>query len=552
VRWRRTSTVLAGAVALAVTLAGCGNPDKRDGAPDAAAGMVANLNGGNMGGGDNPQKNYNPFLVATKLNTDYVFETLFQINRYNCDPVPWLATSFSWSDPKNLTMTTREGVTFTDGKPFSAKDVAFTFNLIKKVPSFDIGGVWSALSSVTATDDKTVKFAFKQPAAEQFTKLNDVFIVPEHIWAGVADPGKFLNEDGIGTGPYKYKSFNRQQLVLERNPDYWQADKIKVQQLTFTPNGGGGDTDKLRLARGDYDFNGMFIADIDKTYVSKDPQHNKYWFPAGADISLYLNLTKAPFDDLAFRKALAVSVNREEISKKAQYGYVQPASQTGLLLPGQKDWLNPEYADGAVLGFDPEDAKKQFQAAGYRYDGDKLLGKDGKPMSFTFQVQAGYLDWIAAANILRANVGQVGINLEVRTAAPTEVENNRAIGSYDMVFGVHGGTCNMFQNFDDPLGSDRTAAIGKPAVSNFVRWNDPATDRLLTQLRGVTDEAQQKAVVHQLQTVFVEQLPTIPLWYGAKWYQYRTENAVGWPSSQDPYAPPDNPLLIITRLTPPS
>ncbi len=374
--------------------------------------------------------------------------------------------------------------------------------------------------------------------------------MPEHVWSKAKDPAKFTNPQGVGTGPFMLKSFSTQNLVLKRNPHYWQADKVKVAQLTFSNNSGGGDTDKLRLAQGKYDWNSMFVADIDKTFVKRDPAHNKYWFPAGADISLYLNLTKAPFNNLKFRKAVAYSIDRADISKKAEYGYVKPASQTGLVLPGQKSWLSPKYADGAVYSHDVAKAKQLFRAAGYKYSGSKLLGSNGKPMHFTFKVEAGYLDWIQAANIVKSNLAQVGIDIDVRTSAPSDEENDRAIGDYDMLFGVHGGTCNMFANFDDPLGSDRTAPIGKPAGANFVRWRDKHTDELLSQLKSATSVTQQKKILARLQDVFVEQLPTIPIWYGAIWFEYRTNAATGWPSKADPYASPNDPLLIDTHLRP--
>ena len=265
-----------------------------------------------------------------------------------------------------------------------------------------------------------------------------------------------------------------------------------------------------------------------------------------------MNLTKKPFDDLGFRKGMAYAIDRQEISKKAEYGYVEPASQTGLVLPGQKDWLSPKYSDGEVYPYDVAKAKQAFTDAGYTYDSTgRLLDKSGKPMAFTFKVQAGYLDWVSAAQIIKATLAKVGIKLDVRTAAPTDVENDRAVGNYEMTFGVHGGTCNMYTNFDDPLGSDRSAPIGKKADANFVRWHDAKTDELLGQLKVATKEADQKQIVQQLQDVFVDQLPTIPLWYGAKWFQYRTENAENWPNEKNPYAAPDDALLIITNLTPP-
>jgi peptide/nickel transport system substrate-binding protein len=264
-----------------------------------------------------------------------------------------------------------------------------------------------------------------------------------------------------------------------------------------------------------------------------------------------MNLTKAPFNDVGFRRAISYAIDRKMLSDKAISGYAEPASQTGLILPTQKDWLTPEYQDSAVLPFDPDKAKQLFTAAGYTYDDSgRLLGKNGKPMSFSFKVQAGYLDWISAAQVIKANLKEVGISLDVRTADPGEVENDRALGFYDMEFGAPYIGCSMFQNYDDPLGSERTAPVGKQAATNFIRWKDEHTDRLLAQLNAERDPAEQRQLVAGLQQIMVEQVPYITLWYGPIWWEYRTAHAVGWPSAQDPYAGPGDWLLIFTRLRP--
>lgn len=548
--WRRSLVTLAALATTAPLLVGC-NPDAKAGPSLTKDGLIANINGGGFSSSANPQRNFNPYL-PTALTTTFTYEPLFMVDNYNCDVEPWLATDQTYTDPTHLKVTLRQGVKWSDGQVLTAGDVAFTFDMIKKNPALDTAGAWANLASVEADGEDTVVFTLKEPSSSALFKVSNVKIVPEHVWSKVKDPTSYTNEKPVATGPFLPSSFNGTHLKLQRNKDYWNAKDVKVQQLSFSQPG-DQDTDKLRLARGDYDFNTMFVTDIDKTFVDKDPDHNRYWFPAGADISLYLNLTMEPFNDVGFRKALSYAVDRDEIVDKAENGYVEPASPTGLLLPGQKDWLAPEYADGATVPYDPDEAKQMFTDAGYSYDSDgRLLDKAGKPLSIEFKVQAGYLDWVTAANIVKSNLDKVGIDVDVRTAAPADVENDRAIGNYEMEFGVHGGSCDMFENYDNPLGSDKTAPIGKPAVANFVRWQDPETDRLLAQLGGSPDVEKQKEAVAGLQRIMVEQVPTIPLWYGARWFQYRTKNATGWPSEQDPYAAPGDQLKIMTSLKPAS
>ncbi|GAA3732286.1 ABC transporter substrate-binding protein [Plantactinospora mayteni] len=543
-------TALALAVALAA--AGCTGTEQQ-GSTTTADGMVDYLDYGGFGGGSNPQANYNPYLPATALGAvGYLFEPLMVFDKYHCEPKPWLATAYTWKDPKTLVFTIREGVKWTDGKPFGADDVAFSFNLLKQHQALDSTGVWRYLSAVVADDPRTVTMTFTEPGASAFLLVSELQIVPKHIWSTVSDPVTFTNAtDPVGTGSFTVKAFNPQQLTIARNPNYWQADKIKVNEIRFHNGDGGGQIDQLKLSRGEYDHNGMFVPDIKKAYVDRDPEFNHYWYPPGGTISVYLNLTRAPFDDLAFRRALTTAFDRQEISDKAQFGYVKPASQTGLIVPGQAGWLPPDIPNQGVLGYDPAKADADLTAAGYPKNAEgKRLGKDGKPITFTFKVPGSWTDWVQAARIVTENLTELGFTVQTQTPTPESYENDRAIGSYDALFGVHGGSCNMFTNFQAPLASDQSAPIGKKAANNFVRWTDPRTDQLIQALKVATDENAQKAAVADLSRIMMDQVPMIPLWYGAKWFQYRTKKAVGWPSEENPYANPGDNLLIITNLRP--
>lgn len=541
---------LAGAVlATALVIAGCG-PAAQTGGVDEE-GRVEVLTFGDFGGGSNPKENYNPFLEGQNLAAfGYIYEPLMLINEYSCDPEPWLATEYAWTDPQTLTFTLREGVTWNDGEPFTAEDVAFTFAMIRDNPALDTQGVWRYLSDVRADDERTVTFAFSSPGASAFTLVNAVRIVPEHIWADVADPVSFVNaDDPVGTGPYMLDAFNPQRLTIARNPDYWNADAIKVNKIQFVKSD-TGQVEQLKLARGDYDQNAAYIPDIEKAYVAKDPEHHHYWFPAGSPISLFMNTEKKPFDDAAFRAAIAQAIDKEEIVQNAQQGYVDVASQTGLVLPNNEEWLPDDLSDGGYVTFDADAAGAALDAAGYPLEGDRRVGPDGTPLEFTFKVPGGWNDWVQAAKVVQSNLEDIGIGIDLQTPTPEVTEQDRRTGEYDFVFGVRGGSCNMFRNFQEPLASDQTAPTGEEAATNEIRWRDAETDALIEQLRVAVDESAQKEAVAGLARIMVDEVPYIPLWYGANWFQYTTRQVEGWPSEEDPYAKPANMLLILTRLEP--
>lgn len=548
--WRQRCAAMATALALGLVMSGC-NPDSTgsDGSALTPDGLVSHIDAGSFGNGTDPQRNFNPFS-PNKDATDYTYEPLYLTNTYSCGETPWLATSYTWRDPEQLVFTLRKGVTWQDGRPFTAADVVFTYRLLKRFPALDTNGVWTSLKKVTADGDRVV-FDFDQPSATMFSTLGKVVIVPEHIWAKVKDPTTFTNPDPIGTGPYGLRSFNSERMVLERDPHYWQAAKVRVKELWFTRAPTGGEVDQLRLVRGQYDFNLMFVPQIDKTYVARDPADNHYWFPPGGVISLFMNLTHKPFDDTAFRRALVYAFDRQAIADKAEYGYVKTASQTGLLLPNQQDLVAPGVKDDGRMPYDPARAARMLTAAGYRTDGaGHRLGKDGKPLHFVFEVPAGWTDWIQAAQIMREGFQRLGIGIDVRTPSPETVTSDQTLGDFDVLFTVYGGDCNIHTDLAASLSSKLSAPIGKKATSNYARWTDPRSDALLADLQRSTSTASERTAVDGLERIMLDQVPNIPLWYGGKWFEDRTTKVVGWPSANDPYAGISDSLLIVTHLTP--
>ncbi|WBU37948.1 ABC transporter substrate-binding protein [Homoserinibacter sp. YIM 151385] len=549
---RRAAGAVALAAATAIALAGCGGGADRGGGL-TEEGFIQKLEYGGFGGGDNPQVNYNPFLVPTRLAAwEYLYEPLMETNDYTCEATPWLATDFSWNeDGTQLTYEMREGPTWTDGEALDGEDVKFTFELLRDNEALDVDGVWRYLDSVEAPDPGTVVFTFTGPGASAFTLVNNVRIVPEHIWKDVEDPVTFTNEEPVSSGPMTVKSFTPQALVIERNPDFWGAEDVKVQEIQFNKSD-AGQVEQLKLSRGDYDANAMFVPNIEEVYVDKDPENNHYWFASGSPISLFMNLEQAPFDDVAFRKAIALGIDRERIVEEAQYGYVEPASQTGLVLPGMEEWL-PEGLEGdaSYIAYDADAAAEALDAAGYGTDGSgKRLDKTGQPMEFSFKVPGGYNDWIQAAQVMQDDFEALGITIDLQTPTPETVESDRSLGEYEMTFGVRGGTCNMFRNFQEPLASDQTAPTGEKAATNEIRWRDDRTDQLVEELRVAVGEEDQRAAVGELSQIMMDEVPYVPIWYGANWFQYSTKQATGWPNEDDPYAKYADSLLVLTHLQP--
>ena len=169
--------------------------------------------------------NLNPFGTAGQNlpATPLIYEPLFFVNTLTGDITPLLGTSYEWSeDNLTLTVETREGVQWSDSEPFTAEDVAFTFNYLREYPALDTRGLWAlGLESVEATDENTVVFTFSEPNTPLFANSDGIsgqLIVPEHVWSGIDSPAEATNESPVGTGPFLFDSFAPQLIKVVKNP----------------------------------------------------------------------------------------------------------------------------------------------------------------------------------------------------------------------------------------------------------------------------------------------------------------------------------------------
>jgi peptide/nickel transport system substrate-binding protein len=184
--------------------------------------------------------NFNPFLPTS---TGYVThavnlydEPLMVYNTQNTaeQPEPELATGAVWTNGgKTLTVTTRSGVKWSDGKPFSASDVAFTFNMIKSNSALNANWTIPTPASVTATNATTTVLTFSQPELASAYYILQTPIVPEHIWKNVSDPATYPDTNPVGTGPFVLDHFSSTGYTMKANPDYYAKSSLHVPELSF-------------------------------------------------------------------------------------------------------------------------------------------------------------------------------------------------------------------------------------------------------------------------------------------------------------------------------
>lgn len=522
-------------VLLVVLLAACGNGStgtKRPAHPNSLT-MLANEQ-------DAYTQNYNPYSPGVISGTQgLIYETLLYVNRLDGSVTPWLAANYSLaSDAQSITFHLRQGVTWSDGQPFTSADVVFTLNLITKNSSIDLTGISSVVKNVTAPDASTVIVTLNKPFNPIVWILaGQVFILPQHTWSGVkGDPSQYADPNPVGTGPYVVKSFAPQLVVLTKNPKYWQQGKPQVDEVKI-PAYSSNDSAQLALQKGDIDWTNLFIPNLDKTYVALDTQHNHYWFPSSDDVMLYLNLTKAPFNDLQVRKAISLALNRQTISKLGEAGYEPPANPTGLVGEAIKTYIAPQYA---TMQFTQNisQADQTLEQDGWTKGSDGYYMKNGKQLAFSIIVVSGYTDYVADCQVMVKDLQKAGINATVNAMSNDAFTNALQNGQYDAgILWTNPGP-TPYYIYDGLLRSTNSAPIGQSAPSNYERWMDPTTDKLLDQYASSTDPQVQKQALYGLEQIMVEQLPSIPLTAEPYWYEYSTAKFVGWPDAQHPYAAP--------------
>ncbi len=224
---------------------------------------------------------FNPFLGITTNGNPYVipamYEPLFYYNPVTGEIVPMLATSYQWTDNNlKLIITTRDNVKWSDGVPFTANDVAFTFNLMKQYPALDTNGIWSSmynLQSVAASGTNVIVFTFSQPFTPMLWYISQVYIVPQHIWSTIQNPVTFDNATNpVGTGPFLFKSFSSptNTAVFVKNPNYWMTGKPYIDGFNFT------DLDSnnaclLQLLKGQADWFNGYVTTLAASLASYNP-----------------------------------------------------------------------------------------------------------------------------------------------------------------------------------------------------------------------------------------------------------------------------------------
>ena len=487
-------------------------------------------------------RNFNPLSPAGSArwpSSAGIYEPLFIYNSMTAEYVPWLALNYKWYKNNTiLEMTIRGGVQWSDGESFSAKDVAFTFNLKKENRALDTRDSWGYLEEVTAISDTVVRFSFKRIYVPGFDALATQPIVPEHIWNKINDPVKFSNPNPIGTGPFtEIIRFDNHIWELGKNPNYWQKGRPYIDKLIF-PTFPSNEQVTLSLLNGDLDWAGAFIPAVKRVFISKDPEHHQYWFPLTGHTTFLHTNTKDPLlNNKKIRKAISYAINRELVVKVGMYNYTEPAHVSGVSGP-MSHWHSPEINNYENwTAYDPKKADALLNSSGYLKNKDGYrTSSDGSPLELDIIIVSGWSDWIRSAQVVSQNLKEIGIKAKVKTYDFGAWISRMQKGEFQLAIGWAEKGVTPYSLYKGMMSSEYLQPVGQTADVNWHRFSIESADSLFRRYEQTSNEEEIQKIIFELQHLFIENAPSLPLFAEPSWGECNTKYFKNFPSADNPYA----------------
>ena len=508
-----------------------------DGAPGHAGGRLA------VALRSEP-KTLNPVLAVDEPSRDVIrclTADLIHINRGTLKTEPSLAKSWSVSrDGRHYTLHLRHGLRFSDGEPFNADDVIFSFQvyLDEKINSSqrDLLVVGGKPIIVVKVDAYTVRFELAQPYAAAERLFDGVAILPRHLvessyrnggfsqsWSLSTPPNQFA-----GLGPFRLKEYvPGQRVVLERNPYYWKADTAGNQlpylnEVVFLFVA-SEDAQVIRFQSGDTEILSRFSAENFAVLQKQQSQKGYHLDDLGPGLEynfVFFNLNdlapkglpelakkQAWFQDLRFRQAVSAAIDRDGIVRLVYSGRATPIWDQ--VTPGNKLWLDDKIPHPTRS---LEHARQLLQSAGFSWRTGTLVDPHGDPVEFSILTSSSNSQRTKMATIIQDDLSQLGMTVQV---VPLEFHAmvDRLQNSYNYeaaIMGLVSGDADPTSEMNVWLSSGETHLWHPNQDKPATPW-ESEMDQLMQEQLVTLDYEKRKRLYDRVQEIVAEDLPVICL-----------------------------------------
>jgi peptide/nickel transport system substrate-binding protein len=517
------------------------------------------LGGGATGQHDDYQL-WNPYAIGAnhQNGANIMYEPLAFYSAFANEELMWLAESYEYNeDSTELTIKTRQGITWSDGQPFSAEDVAYTFTTLKELGSQVRWGVdvQQFVETAEAVDESTVLIKFNVPAPRFFNLVTykfdiGVYIVPKHIFEG-QDWTTFTAFDlekgwPVTTGPFEVVASSPEQKIYDRRDTWWAAEQglapmPEMERILQLP-GSQEQQQAQMLITNEIDMGSILtpetfptVFDQNEKITTHSGRQSPYGYLDWWPVSMYVNTTVPPFDNPDVRWALSYFINREQVVEVGWSG-----ATTISRLP------MPPYAPLQRYFDVSEELLQEYNTSEYNPDkGSALLEKAG----FTKNSEGMWVD--AAGETLKLDVfvpaflngmGMVVVQqlkdqgIEVTPSEPPDWPTRFEQGDYVACFYGHGGS------IDDPyftlrLYQSSSVAVPGAHQANFPRWSNPEYDQIVDEVYStpMTDYETLEGLFRDAMEIWLPALPDIPLTELYHRIPYNETYWTNWPTAENPY-----------------
>ena len=485
-----------------------------------------------------------------------IYETLLRFNLLDGSLAPGLGRELQEPESGTFVVPLHDAATWRDQQPVTAEDVVYTFELGKSA-SVSYSNVWDYLESVEATDDHTVRFVCKQrPFNPGLVRnaLATVYILPKHVFSKLS--GKALTEDKnadpIGSGPFVLDKADQTQINLKRADSYWGSDVHGTPAMTTInhPIFKSGNDGDIKLESGEIDASQQFTPQIWKMWEDKGKpvgtwlKDKPYYVPGNLPL-LVFNLARKGLDNPKVRLAIAYAINYPNIATTAMSDYSDPANASLILPTGyESKFYDKSVVDSAGWTYDKDKAVDILEndlKAEKGSDGIYVLPDGTKLGGWKLITPTGWTDWNTACKIVAKSAKDIGIGIETNfPQAPTMIQSMQN-GDFDLCMYSYSGVspASPWNRFRDALDDRGVPKTGKTAFYNYGRFSDPQVPSLLDTAAGAKSDDEAKAAYGQLDKIYRENIPCIPLMYRPlEFYEFNRSNWENFPTEENPYAPP--------------